>query len=454
MRVTSGNKFIERIRNRACFSGCLPIKSACVQQNRFLSCLVEKQKQSTDRSTTIKNKEDQRVQISRLGPPPVMTGNIKNWYEKQALCSKCPDSSMSRGELERYAAMAPTPVSLQAVLDTKDPWRAAKFMHSEYPIRCAERILMIEKVENWQDVPELAESHDRHIRAFSAMRSVKLKRFRLDEFTNAVRAIVKEDHDMVSLMSKGMWCLKKQRGDEISQAFVDSFLDEFLLNRLGSNVLMKQYLALADAHSTGIADQNCNVAEICRKTARAVQRVCRMETGKCPPVRVEAYSADGDGGSPEFSFIPDALVYILQELLKNACHATSLKSDSTANAMEKPVTVVVSADKSRMLICISDRAGGIPFDDVGKRVWSYLYTTTRKDPENATQLAGYGVGLPLSRLYCRYLGGSLNLVSLPGYGTNAYIFLPRLSSEQVEVVPDKDNKKQPNWKAPMDKFVL
>jgi pyruvate dehydrogenase kinase 2/3/4 len=415
------------------------IKSACVQQNRFLSfasVLVEKQSTGAS-STTKKNRGDQGFQIARLDSPPVI----------------------SRDELERYAAMAPTPVSLQAVLDTKDPWSAAKFMHSEYPVRCAERILMIENLLMWQDVPELAESHDRHIRAFSAMRSVKLKRLRLDEFTNVVRTIVTENHDMISLMSKGMWCLNEQRGDKISQASVDSFLDEFLLNRLGSNVLMKQYLTLADAHSTGIiADRNCNVAEICRQTARAVQRVCRMETGKCPPVRVEAYSAsanDGDSdGSPEFSFIPDALVYILQELLKNACHATSLKSESIAKAIGKPVTVVVSADESRMLICISDRAGGIPFDDVGKRVWSYLYTTTRKDPENATQLAGYGVGLPLSRLYCRYLGGSLNLVSLPGCGTNAYIFLPRLSSEQVEVVPDKDNKKQPNWKAPMDKFVL
>ena len=32
---------------------------------------------------------------------------------------------------------------------------------------------------------------------------------------------------------------------------------------------------------------------------------------------------------------------------------------------------------------------------------------------------GYGIGLPLSRLHARYLGGSLDLVSLPGYGVDA-----------------------------------
>lgn len=50
-------------------------------------------------------------------------------------------------------------------------------------------------------------------------------------------------------------------------------------------------------------------------------------------------------------------------------------------------------------------------------------------------VAFVGPGLPLSRLYARYLGGALDLVSLPGYGTHAYVNLPRVQSQQVEVVP-------------------
>ena len=68
--------------------------------------------------------------------------------------------------------------------------------------------------------------------------------------------------------------------------FVDEFLDGFLLNRFGSNVLMTQFLALSDDKfgETGIIDPNCDAAEVCREAASQVVAICGgVRPGGLPP---------------------------------------------------------------------------------------------------------------------------------------------------------------------------
>ncbi|KAE8150066.1 hypothetical protein BDV25DRAFT_172435 [Aspergillus avenaceus] len=100
-----------------------------------------------------------------------------------------------------------------------------------------------------------------------------------------------------------------------------------------------------------------------------------------------------------------------------------------------------SPSTQSITIRIRDRGGGIP-PEVLPNIWSYSFTTFsdlelqgadngNMDALNAisnsgghlSSIAGLGYGLPLSRAYAEYFGGSIAVQSLWGWGTDVYLTL-------------------------------
>lgn len=74
---------------------------------------------------------------------------------------------------------------------------------------------------------------------------------------------------------------------------------------------------------------------------------------------------------------------------------------------------------------MSDRGGGIPRSTTD-HLFKYMYSTApqpSKSDAHTVPLAGYGYGLPISRLYARYFHGDLVLLSCEGHGTDAVIYM-------------------------------
>ncbi|KAG4382636.1 hypothetical protein GLYMA_14G127500v4 [Glycine max] len=109
------------------------------------------------------------------------------------------------------------------------------------------------------------------------------------------------------------------------------------------------------------------------------------------------------------------------ELVKNSLRAVQerfMDSDEVA----PPIRIIIADGIEDVTIKVSDEGGGIPRSGL-PRIFTYLYSTAGISlsvehelsdigtMENVT-MAGYGYGLPICRLYARYFGGDLQVISM------------------------------------------
>lgn len=219
----------------------------------------------------------------------------------------------------------------------------------------------------------------------------------------------------------------------------------------------------------GVIDTALQPARIIRLCEDFVGEICELKYGVRPSLKIE--------GQPEASFahIPVHVEYIITELLKNAFRATiengnerepievtiaaapdvpgdqlpvrgdtdtGFEFDSEIDRASEDETIGNTIPSSQSItIRIRDRGGGIP-PEVLPHIWSYSFTTFSdmdyQGSENGSMdalntiaasgghissIAGLGYGLPLSRAYAEYFGGSIAVQSLWGWGTDVYLTL-------------------------------
>ncbi len=205
---------------------------------------------------------------------------------------------------------------------------------------------------------------------------------------------------------------------------IQSFLDRFYMSRIGIRMLIGQHIALTDQRHrhepdyVGIICTRTNVRELAQEAIENARFVCEDHYGLFDAPKIQLV-CDPD---LTFMYVPGHLSHMLFELLKNSLRAVvethSPNQDQHANF---PVTkLIVAEGKEDITIKISDEGGGIPRSAI-PLVWTYMYTTVERTPnldpdfdksDFKAPMAGFGYGLPISRLYARYFGGDLKLISM------------------------------------------
>jgi len=315
-------------------------------------------------------------------------------------------------------------ITRETILQHSTPVCAAKLIAEELPSRFATRINQMKAlVPEWESIPELQEIHNMLWISFRNLRLVEPKPADLSEFTELISDLRQRHKNAVPIFAKAAKTLR-ERGI-VDDASVDEWLGNCMRSRMGTEMCTAHYMSLLtdpDENHVGIVDTKCDPARICAEAIRHVQSQF-ADSGVTINLRVQQPDI-------EFSFISKYLFFIVEELLMNSACATLARAARTGEP-PKAINVLVCEDPRRIGIKISDEGGGVPVEHTDK-IWEYMFSTTPADLEEhcdeSSPLSGSGMGLPLCRLYTEYLGGSLHLMSMPGVGTDVYMFLNRIDA--------------------------
>ncbi|KAG6915030.1 hypothetical protein DXG01_013821 [Tephrocybe rancida] len=256
-------------------------------------------------------------------------------------------------------------------------------------------------------------------------------------FTKVLETIKSRHDPTVTTVAQGVLEWKRMQNARNIGLDIQAWLDRFYLSRIGIRFLIGQHIALntQQAHEdyVGIICTQANVHDIVSEAIENARFVCEEHYAmfRGPPVQLIC--------PPDlnFPYVPGHLSHICFELLKNSLRAVVERYGLGDDTEYPPIKVVVVEGKEDITIKISDEGGGISRSAI-PLIWTYMYTTMEGQGINQdfqasdfqAPMAGFGYGLPLSRLYARYFGGDLRLIAMDGFGTDVYIHLNRLSSSR------------------------
>ncbi|XP_076059247.1 branched-chain alpha-ketoacid dehydrogenase kinase-like [Oratosquilla oratoria] len=334
--------------------------------------------------------------------------------------------------------------------------RSAMYLQKELPIRLAKRVMEFRALPFIVGCnPTILGVHELYIRAFNILH--KHDRITNDDdelaYSKILRQLLDDHKDVVTQLAAGFRECRRHVSEERT---VVAFLDRTLTSRLAIRMLAQHHLWLRDTkpNYVGIINKHMKLKEVVERNCQFVARIAQHKYGKVPEMKLSGHV------NATFPYIEMPLDYILPELLKNAARATvETHSEYDAHHLP-PINITIASNEVDFIIRVSDRGGGIPHHLMDK-VLNYNFTTADKEDKAEPDLNGggsggthsgssgifanfmevinpnpaggpmhgFGFGLPTSRAYAQYLGGSLTIQTMQGIGTDVYLRLKHINSK-------------------------
>ncbi|XP_042190071.1 pyruvate dehydrogenase (acetyl-transferring) kinase isozyme 3, mitochondrial isoform X2 [Callorhinchus milii] len=358
-------------------------------------------------------------------------------------------------QIEYYSRFSPSPLSIKQFLDFGLDNACKKtsfmFLRKELPVRLANTMREVNLLpDNLLRMPSVGLVQSWYMQSFLELLEFESRSPAdsqvLDDFLESLTKIRNRHNDVVPTMAQGVIEYKEKYGfDPFVSSNIQYFLDRFYTNRISFRMLINQHTLLfggdtnpAHPHPKhiGSIDPNCNVAEVVKDAYETAKMLCEQYYMGSPDLEIEEFNAKTPVKPIQVVYVPSHLFHMLFELFKNSMRATVELHENRKEGYP-PIKALVTLGKEDLSIKICDKGGGVPLRKID-RLFNYMYSTAPSPtlhPSRAAPLAGFGYGLPISRLYARYFQGDLKLYSMEGVGTDAVIYLKALSSESFERLP-------------------
>ncbi|KAF2095808.1 alpha-ketoacid dehydrogenase kinase [Rhizodiscina lignyota] len=397
--------------------------------------------------------------------------------------------------LDEWVRRDPRPISLRQLtffgrtLTEERLISSANYVRTEVPTRIAHRLRDIQAlpyvvVQN----PHIKHVYETYYKSFDRYRRTPEVKTLADneKFCDIIRSTLHEHLTVIPRLAMGVLEVQGLMRPEET----DKFMTTMLRNRISRRVIAEQHLALTDTFNSpwhfpnanprddanldfvGEVFLRCNAKEVVERVAATTQNLMRETYGediKVPEVKLQGHM------DATFPYILSHLEYIIGELLRNSIQAVT-EHWGRKEGGPPPIEVLICETSQHVIIRISDQGGGIP-GDILPHLWSFSKGPRRDlrmqnlskvptmaatlqevrpafpsdkqavelaEPERLTgSLASLttrtpdlrlGIGLPMSRIYAEYWAGSLEIHSLEGYGTDAFLQISKLGNKNEQIM--------------------
>ncbi|KAF9001997.1 hypothetical protein BDQ17DRAFT_1390937 [Cyathus striatus] len=387
--------------------------------------------------------------------------------------------------ISKHAATTPRPLNLSQLLSfgrpvtTESVLSSVSFALSEIPRRLATRVRSLEALPFIVGTnPYVAKTLRAYRESFIWLATYPAVTNIQDNarFVDQLADLVQRHANDIPTMAKGF----QECSRYMSAADISSFLDGTIRNRISVRLIAEQHIAVSQVldkpelsgNLVGVVDMQCSPKAMVNMCASFVSELCEATLGMAPTIIIDGHI------DATFAYVPVHLEYILTEILKNSFRATVEHYSRLHKApyplppviitLSPPPQLPLKLEANYFSIRIRDQGGGVSPANM-ERIFSYGFTTAGRKADIADSvddgsgggpyvaqhiggsaaigdagngdaslfvemsgkglqmgmgtIAGLGYGLPMSRLYAKYFGGSLDLFPQEGWGSDVFLKL-------------------------------